>query len=78
MSMLKVLTVAALAVSTAAAAHPVLSDAQYLAAARCQALMSSPALGKVDTQMIDLVLRTEAATNGRPRPMQEVLWERAQ
>lgn len=25
-----------------------------------------------------LLLRTEAATNGRPRPMQEVLWERAQ
>ena len=24
-----------------------------------------------------LLLRTEAATDGRPRPMQEVLWERA-
>ena len=25
-----------------------------------------------------LLLRTETATDGRPRPMQEVLWERAQ
>lgn len=33
-------------------------------------LASFPAPGR-------LLLRTEAATDGRPRPMQEVLWERA-
>jgi hypothetical protein len=49
------------ALAGAAAARPQLTDAQYLSAARCQALMSSPALGKVDTTTIDRVLKTQAA-----------------
>ena len=49
------------ALAGAASAHPQLSDAQYLSAARCQALMSSAALGKVDTTMIDGVLKSQAA-----------------
>ena len=49
------------ALAGAASARPQLSDAQYLSAARCQALMSSAALGKVDTTMIDAVLKTQAA-----------------
>jgi hypothetical protein len=51
----------AVALASAASAHPQLTDAQYLSAARCQALMSSPALGKVDTSMIDRVLKTQAS-----------------
>ena len=35
---------------------PQLTDAQYLSAARCQALMGSSALGKVDTSAIDAAL----------------------
>ena len=49
------------AIAGAASAHPQLSDAQYLSAARCQALMSSSALGKVDTSMIDGVLKSQAS-----------------
>jgi|GEM_PF-807010 len=53
-------TLSSAALAGAASAHPQLSDAQYLAAARCQALMSSPALGKVDTAMIDGVLGAQS------------------
>ncbi len=49
------------ALAGAASAHPQLTDAQYLAAARCQALMSSSVLGKVDTASIDAVLKTQAS-----------------
>lgn len=49
------------ALAGAASAHPQLSDAQYIAAARCQALMSSAALGKVDTASIDAVLKIQAS-----------------
>ena len=48
------------ALAGAASAHPQLSDAEFIAAARCQALMSSAALGKVDTTMIDGVLRAQS------------------
>lgn len=51
----------ATAVAGAASAHPQLTDAQFLSAARCQALMSSAALGKVDTSMIDGVLKSQAS-----------------
>ncbi len=50
------------ALAGAASAHPQLTDAQYLAAARCQALMSSSALGKVDSASIDAVLKTQASS----------------
>ena len=49
------------AIAGAASAQPRLTDAQYLAAARCQALMQSSALGKVDSASIDAVLKTQAA-----------------
>ena len=52
------------ALAGAASAHPQLTDAQYLAAARCQALMSSSALGKVDSASIDAVLKSQAAYRG--------------
>ena len=48
------------ALAGAASAHPQLSDAEFIAAARCQALMSSAALGKVDTTMIDGVLKAQS------------------
>ncbi len=53
-------SLSAVALAGAASAHSQLTDAEYLSAARCQALMSSPALGKVDTSMIDGVLKTQA------------------
>ena len=61
MSMLKGFVVigALVASSTAFAAPAHLSDAQYLAAARCSGLIASPALGKGDTQPIDAVLKSE-------------------
>jgi len=61
MSMLNgFIVAAALAASTAAVAQPAhLTDTQYLAAARCRALIASPALGKGDTSAIDSVLKTE-------------------
>ena len=49
------------ALAGAASAHPQLTDAQYLAAARCEALMSSSALGKVDSASIDAVLKSQAS-----------------
>jgi hypothetical protein len=55
------IAVAALAATTGAMAAPShMSDAQYLSAVRCQALMSSPALGKGDTAGIDQVLKAES------------------
>jgi hypothetical protein len=59
--MLKVLLIAApLALSTVAfAGQTHFTDSQYVAASRCQALMSSQALGKVDTSAIDQLLKTE-------------------
>lgn len=54
---------AAGAFAGAASAQPSLTDAQYLSAARCQALMSSAALGKVDTSAIDAAL--DKASAGR-------------
>ena len=64
MSMLKALIVVApLVLSTAAIAAPdKLTDAQYIAAARCQALMSSSALGPVDTHAVDAVMKTQGAS----------------
>jgi len=61
MSMFKALVIAgALATGTAAAASPAhLTDARYLAAARCQVLLSSSALGPVNSQAIDAVMRSE-------------------
>ncbi len=59
MSMLKAfMMVVPLALSTAALAEPArFSDAQYIAAARCQALMSSASLGRQDTRAIDQALK---------------------
>jgi hypothetical protein len=64
MSMLKTLVmVAPLALSTAAFAQPShLSDAQFIAAARCQVLMSSKALGAQDSQTIDAVMKSESGS----------------
>ena len=54
------ITAAALAVTTAALASPTqMTDAQYLGAVRCQALMSSPVLGKEDTAAISAVIRKQ-------------------
>jgi hypothetical protein len=55
--------VAALAVSTTAAAQPShLSDVQYMQAARCRALIASPSLGKEDTSRIDGLLKAEGSS----------------
>jgi hypothetical protein len=64
MSMLKALIIVApLVLSTAAIAAPErLTDSQYIAAARCQALMASSALGPVDMHAVDAVMKTEGAT----------------
>jgi hypothetical protein len=61
MSMFKSFFIAgALAAATAAAASPAhLTDARYLAAARCQVLLGSSALGPVSSQAIDAVMRSE-------------------
>ncbi len=66
MSMFKIALVAgSLALSSVAMARPErLNDAQYIAMARCQALMASTALGREDTRDIDMRMKTEAA--GRP------------
>jgi hypothetical protein len=62
--MLKVLIVVApLALSTAAVAGPqTFTDSQYIAAARCQALMSSSNLGAVDAHDVDAVMKSEGAS----------------
>jgi hypothetical protein len=64
MSMLKALIIVApLVLSTAAIAGPDrLTDSQYIAAARCQALMGSSALGPVDMHAVDAIMRTEGAS----------------
>ncbi|MGI8840379.1 MAG: hypothetical protein ACR2F8_06320 [Caulobacteraceae bacterium] len=51
----------------AAPAH--LTDSQYLAAVRCQALIASPALGKSDTAAVNAMLKSE--TVGRPSELQD-------
>ena len=61
-SILIAIACSSVAIAGAASAHPRLSDAQYLAGARCQALMSSASLGKVDTTAIDAVLKVQAAS----------------
>jgi hypothetical protein len=64
MSMLKALIIVApLVLSTAAVAGPdKFTDSQYIAAARCQALMSSSNLGAVDMQGVDAAMKMEGAT----------------
>lgn len=61
MSIIKTcITAAALAASTAAFASPgAMSDAQYLAAARCSALIASPALGGGASPSLEALLRAE-------------------
>ncbi len=47
--------------ATAAVAQPArFSDAQYIAASRCEGLMQSTALGRQDTSAIDKVLKSQA------------------
>jgi hypothetical protein len=54
------LIIVPLAVSSAALAAPAhFTDTQYIAAARCQVLMSSVDLGHEDTHVIDALLRSE-------------------
>jgi hypothetical protein len=64
MSMLKALImVGPLVLATAAVAAPdKFTDSQYIAAARCQALMSSANLGAVDMHGVDAVMKKEGAT----------------
>ncbi len=66
-----VASLAAASATIASAAPTRLNDAQYVAAARCQALISSPVLGKGDTSVIDAVLKSE----GRDRT--EIVYDRA-
>jgi hypothetical protein len=55
-----IIAIAAVCATTAAIAAPTrMTDAQYLGAVRCQALMSSPALGKVDTAGISAVIKSQ-------------------
>jgi hypothetical protein len=55
--------IGALVASTAAVAAPShLTDVQYMQAARCRALIASPALGKGDTTNIDALLKSEGAS----------------
>ena len=63
MSMFKsLLLIAPLALAGAAHAQPAhLTDAQYLAAVRCQTLMSSSNLGREDTRAIDSLVKSEAS-----------------
>ena len=52
---------APLALSTTALAAPAhYTDSQYIAAARCEALMTSDALGKVDSRGIDAMMKGES------------------
>ena len=64
MSMIKtLLLIAPLALAGAANAQPAhLTDAQYIAAVRCQTLMSSSNLGRQDTRAIDALVTSESAT----------------
>jgi hypothetical protein len=55
-----IIAAAAMAATTAAVAAPNhMTDVQYLGAVRCQALMSSPALGKVDTTGISALIKSQ-------------------
>ena len=57
-----ILIVAALVSTTAAvAATSHLSDSQYIAAARCQGLFNSSALGSTDASGINKVMKSEGA-----------------
>ena len=57
-----IIAIAALAATSGAMAAPAqMTDAQYLGAVRCQALMSSPALGKTDTAGISAVIKAQSA-----------------
>jgi hypothetical protein len=62
--MLKILiAIAPLALSTAAFAQPThMSDAQYIAAARCQVLMSSASLGHQDTSEINALMNAQGGS----------------
>ena len=51
----------AIVATGAAASSSQMTDAQYLSAVRCQALMSSAALGKGDTAGIAAVVRSQSA-----------------
>jgi aconitase B len=56
------LALGAAAISTAALAQPArFTDAQYIAASRCEALMASPVLGRQDTRGIDQVLKIQSS-----------------
>ncbi|HXV01673.1 MAG TPA: hypothetical protein VG166_14360 [Caulobacteraceae bacterium] len=58
-----ILIVAALVSTSAALAAPShLTDSQYIAAARCQGLFDSRALGSSDASVIDKVVKDEGAT----------------
>ena len=63
MSMFKsLLLIAPLALAGAANAQPNhLTDAQYLAAVRCQTLMASSNLGREDTRAIDNLVKAEGS-----------------
>ena len=57
-----ILIATALVTTTAAVAGPShLSDSQYIAAARCQGLFNSQALGTADSSGIDKVMKSEGA-----------------
>jgi len=60
---MKMLIIAAVAVSTLASAAQAASttNLQYLQAARCRGLAASEGLGKLDTAAIDGFLRTEGS-----------------
>ena len=64
MSMFKTLMlIAPLALAGVANAQPAhLTDAQYIAAVRCQTLMSSSNLGREDTRGIDALVKSESTT----------------
>jgi len=57
-----IIAIAAMAATTGAIAAPSqMSDMQYLSAVRCQALMSSSALGKEDTSAINAVIKSQSS-----------------
>ena len=57
-----IIAITAVAATTGAFAAPSqMSDMQYLSAVRCQALMSSSALGKEDTSAINAVIKTQSS-----------------
>ena len=61
MSLIKAFAIVApLALSTAAFAAPThLTDSQFIAASRCEGLMSSSALGRQDTRGLEALLKAE-------------------